>query len=187
MAIRELLKKGGEVPEVVKLVREDPERIREVLEVLEDESSYLRSQATWVLGELGAVNDEVVPSLLKRLEDEDKSVRVDAADALAKIGQGVTEALPVIYKALWSGDELERRTALYAVGRIGPEAKEAVPVLERILSAWVHSNEYHRYLAARALGSIGDEHAVPTLKSVLTDRDANVRKAAKEALDKIQK
>ena len=74
-----------------------------------------------------------------------------------------------------------------AIAEITPAAEVAVPVLIRALKDEWKWERAH-VVAAESLGRIGPaaRSAVPALKEFLKDKDGDVRKAAAEALKKIQ-
>jgi HEAT repeat protein len=87
----------------------------------------------------------------------------------------------VIAASLKEGDG---RTLL-DVAAMGPDATWATPTLSGLLT---HESPKVRTLAARALGSIGPaaSAAKPALESARNDPNAGVKKAANDALKRIQ-
>lgn len=181
-SVRRLLK-NGKVDDVIEEVKQDSKKIQVVLQALEDEDWYVRSNAATVLGSIVPVGPDIIPSLIRALEDKDDNVRTSAGYALAKFGPKAAEAVPNLIKTLGSRVELVRRGALYALEKIGSAAVEAVPALVKVLEG---RDEYHRWLAAKALGNIGPGalKAVPALERAQRDWHKDVRKAAVEALRK---
>ncbi len=66
---------------------------------------------------------------------------------------------------------------------IGPQAHSAVPRLEEAIN---DQSIQVAEIAARALGEIGDPHAVDALTAALNHKSKYVRQAAAEALKKIR-
>jgi HEAT repeat protein len=91
-------------------------------------------------------------------------------------------------KAL-SGPELvpAQKAIVFAFGRIGPDAKEAVPALLAILRE-PDSDEGLRLSVVDTLGRIGPaaREAAPTLKDMMQDPSSQMRRAAKQALEKLE-
>lgn len=97
--------------------------------------------------------------------------------------RGSAQALDIMREAPLT--EREAAARLIALGRWKelPRFKhEAVPILIDLLS-----DEYYvpRVNAARALGQLGDDAAIPHLHAIFSDPDGNVRTAAAEALGAI--
>jgi HEAT repeat protein len=149
-----------------------------MLALLDHPQWMVREQAVIGLGELG--DESVVPALAPLLEDPAEWMRERTADALSKIGGA--EALA----ALW--DELEHRRfqrigyIASALAQFGPE------VLPRLCETAASDDPNKRYWAAVALGSTGDDRAVPTLERLMAEDqgatvfDGRVSVAAKKGL-----
>jgi hypothetical protein len=149
-----------------------------LLGMLEHPQWIAREQAMIGLGVLG--DESVVPALRPLLGDPADWTRQRAADALARIGGD--EALA----ALW--DEFDRRR-YPRIGYIASALALFSPeVLDRLRDAATSDDPDKRYWAAVALGSTGDERAVPVLQKLMdSDRgstvfDGMVSVAAKKAL-----
>jgi HEAT repeat protein len=147
----------------------------------QDADLEVRELATASLGQLGPAAKLSEPALEKALADRELSVRLSAAFALQKIDPENRSYVPVILEALNAG----HGTVFLDVGQLGGEAKWAVPTLFKLLS---HQQTGIRALAARTLGQIGAAagDAEAPLKQSLRDSDPAVRKAAKNALERIQ-
>lgn len=175
---------------------------------LKDTDNKVRISAFWALHyiEPAVASKEVVGPLIEAMGDNNESVQIDAAKALGAIGPAAEEAVPSLIKTLKNKTEGEASHPLFglsllieaarALGEIGPAAKESVPALIKLLEselgdedndAWI-SAEDARCCAAEALGKIGPEakEAVPALVEALKDEDEYVRKAAAEAMEKIE-
>lgn len=88
------------------------------------------------------------------LAHDNPNARQLARDSLIKYG---SESVPHLVEVLEEGKSPEAMTeAAQAIAEIGPDAKEAAPHLRRLLQ---QRNWEGRDLAARALGSIGDDSA----------------------------
>lgn len=149
--------------------------VEALLQVIEDEDEYLRSDAIKVLGEIADAS--AVPALIKRLDDTNFNNQENAAEALAKIGDG-RAARPLV--AMLRDPDKHRQarsaaaTALVALG----DAK-AIPDL---LDALRDRDELSRYLSLKVLRVIGDGRCVPAAIAALRDPESNVRWVAVETL-----
>jgi HEAT repeat protein len=138
----------------------------------------VRGETVTALGRLGDAS--VVPSLRPLLGDQADWLRQRTADALASIGGDAA------LEALWHEFEHRRFPRIgYIASTLALFAPEVVP---RLLAAAESTDPDQRYWAAVALGSTGDDRAVPTLERLMaSDRgvtvfDGEVRAAAKKAL-----
>lgn len=118
--------------------------------------------------------------LLKALRGSDPVVQAQASLLLGSIGR---PAVPVLIEALKDGDRDVRTAAAAALISIGPEARFAVGTLVRALR---DEDYFVRWNSVVALGEIGDKEAVPALMETLADGNIDVRKAAADALEKIE-
>lgn len=146
--------------------------------MLDHPQDIARDQAIVALGVLG--DESVVPALVPLLGDSNSGMRERAAEALGMIGGDAALA------ALW--DEFENRR-YYRIGYIASALSEFAPeIIPRLIEAAASADPDQRYWAAVALGSTGDDRAVPTLERLMaTDRgstvfDGMVSVAAKKGL-----
>ena len=111
-----------------------------------------------------------VRPLIEILQGEDQELRYWAADALGKIGD--TQAVPALIAALRDPYEAVRMSASVALGDL--RSKEAVPALGDLVSGKIPAAKGYtlfnpvdvgaaQWMAAQALGRIGDLRAVPIL------------------------
>jgi len=158
------------------------EAVPALLDLVDAADWNVREQAVRALGRLGdaTVAPEVVPVVARLLGDPNKHTREYAADALAEIGG------PAALAALWA--ELEHRR-FARIGHVASNLARFTPeVLPLLTRAAASPDPDQRYWAAIALGSTGDEAAVPVLEHLMaTDRagtvfDGRVDVAAKKAL-----
>ncbi|GIE50558.1 HEAT repeat domain-containing protein [Actinoplanes nipponensis] len=152
--------------------------VPQLVTLLDHEQWIVRDEAVTALGRLGDAS--VVPSLRPLLGDQADWLRQRTADALARIGGDAA------LEALWS--EFEHRR-FPRIGYIASTLALFMPeVLPRLLAAADSTDPDQRYWAAVALGSTGDDRAVPTLERLMAgDRgatvfDGEVRTAAKKGL-----
>jgi len=117
-----------------------------------------------------------VKGLIKALGyEKDQHVREAAAGALSQIGD--PQAVEPLIAAL--KDKNVRQAAASALVQIG------APAVEPLIAALMDENSSLRWIAARALGQIGDGRAVEPLIAALKDVELVVRGASIEALGKI--
>jgi HEAT repeat protein len=120
-----------------------------------------------------------VPRLTELVRQADPGTRYLAAKALGQIGDEAESAVPALLEALRADDMFLRAGITGALIQIG---YPAVPGLTRAL--FDPSNAVKR-AACKALGKIGSERSVQALIFSLNDRNAGVRKFAREALTRI--
>jgi HEAT repeat protein len=127
-----------------------------------------------------------VAELQTMLQDSDPAIQAQGAFGLSRLGAESAPAVPALIESLQSPDPLVRQHSALALGEIGPEAAQAVQAL---MGALADPEWTVRRQAALALGRLG-ERARPSVGPLrkLQRRDPNslVRKAAQEALGKIE-
>jgi HEAT repeat protein len=159
----------------------DPRVIEQLTTNVADKSLEVRFKSVEALGKAGPAANSSLPYLRIRLQDGDKNVRLRCAFAIQKIDPTDRSFVPVLIAAMQEGDG---RTLL-EVASLGPKAEWAVPTLSGLLS---HESPKVRTLAAKALGNIGPRAsaAKPNLEAARNDSNAGVKKAATEALARMQ-
>jgi HEAT repeat protein len=173
---------GDAVPALAKVLLEDPDR-------------EVRHQAAQALMKMGPASREAVPALAEALSDEEPAVRMNAAIALFRLRAEARPAIPALIKALNDPDNQTnlgtftftiQDLAARALGRATGGSAEAVPALTAALDTG--GSEGMRLAALSGLDEIGPEarSAVPRLRILLTDKSAEVRRAAAEALRAIE-
>jgi HEAT repeat protein len=152
--------------------------VPQLVELLGHPQWIVRGESVTALGRLGDAS--VVPALRPLLGDRADWLRQRTADALATIGGEAA------MEALWHEFENRRFPRIgYLASTLALFTPEVVP---RLLTAAGSTDPDQRYWAAVALGSTGDERAVPTLERLMADDrgvtvfDGEVRAAAKKAL-----
>lgn len=116
-----------------------------------------------------------------------KLVELLAVDANGVNGQVytiVTElgagAVPALLNKVNSADKVQREHVIAALGSL--RAQEAIAPIAQVLG---DKSLGRRYVAAWALGEIGEAAGIPALLSALNDADTEVRKYATRALIKL--
>jgi HEAT repeat protein len=152
--------------------------VPQLITLLDHEQWIVRAETVDALGRLGDAS--VVPSLRPLLGDEADWLRRRTADALARIGGDAA------LEALWHEFEHRRFSRIgYLASTLALFTPEVLP---RLLAAAGSADPDQRYWAAVALGSTGDDRAVPALERLMAeDRgvtvfDGEVRTAAKKGL-----
>ncbi|MBI3650744.1 MAG: HEAT repeat domain-containing protein [Acidobacteria bacterium] len=117
-----------------------------------------------------------VRPLIEILQGEDQELRYWAADALGKIGD--PQAAPALIAAVRDPYEAVRMSASVALGDL--QSKEAVQVLGELVSGKIPVGKGYalfapndvgaaQWMAAQALGRIGDVRAVPVLAATVVE------------------
>lgn len=118
-----------------------------------------RKQAVEVLA--GTSDASLIPAFVQRLSDTDDDVRHAARVALEGFGSAAVEPLVQVLQArAWEPAE----QAAQALGHIGGAAAAAA-----LSAALTHGSAWVRSAAARALGDMRSETAVPALVQALDD------------------
>lgn len=152
-----------------------------LIELFKDEDSDVRWEAARALISIGA---PVVPALIEALKDECCIVRLYA---VATLGNIRLPAVSPFIEALSDICTDVRLEAAFVLDRFGVSAAQAIPALS---SALADEDKILRRTAAEVLGKIGKESfpALPFLEEMRdNDPDPDCRKAAGEAVEKIEK
>ncbi len=130
------------------------------------------------IGKIGAIQENVVPNILNRMEE------VAAGNAIVREGsRSHRMGREAIQAYMEKGFE--------ALARFGPKSAPATSYLVRLISApgW-QKNKAYALGALKVLGAMGAAaggEALQTIKTnCLTASDPDIRRAAEEALEKIQ-
>lgn len=127
---------------------------------------------------------KAIPGLLKKLQSPDMYDRELAVNLLAELGADAAEAVPALVEKLKSDPRnTVRYSAATALGRIGPGARGAVPDLIKALQKDTGGGVQRE--AATALGLLGEPSALPALKVASIHADIDVRRAAGEAIKRL--
>ncbi len=154
---------------------------------LDDNYLTVRSRVVQALARYGKNAESAVPKLLTMLREEgDESIR----SSLIYTIQGIdsrSDAVVVEFIKLLD----DPRVGSSIVGHLyqfGPKAAPAVPKLIKMVEEDGGADQYKRRYAVRALGAIGApaSAAINVLTLALDDQDSEVRRYAREALEKIQ-
>lgn len=160
---------------------DDPAIVNTLISIVKnkEEKSYLRESAAKVLGYLK--KSEAVSDLIDSLYDSHGGVASNVAQALGNIGG--EEAYKALIEALNKTEVTTnvRQAAAISLGKLGYE--QAVPILINFLE---RGEEIIRQAAATSLGYFKDFESLNALKRACKDRERNVERAAKSALNRRQ-
>jgi HEAT repeat protein len=151
-----------------------------------------------------------VLGLMHQLQDQNVEVRRRAAASLLNMGRDATPAIEALGGAVADKDREVRRLAIRALGQLGPESTSSLPLLNQSLTDQELSVRLAAAMAIQeldpaekkhtailidamkkgeggtivAVGKFGDRAAwaVPTLRSLLQDHRAGIRRIAADAL-----
>ncbi len=155
-----------------------------LVRLLSHENKELRLTAAVALAKVDPEGgpQKAVPVLVPLLKDEDLDLQSLAISGLGGIGKRAGTAAAPLGELVH--DEEVGSEAIYALGKMGePGVSIVLRILEQDKAAWS--------LRYDAVGSLADaevrsERVTQALRKALNDGNVNVRKAAAEALNKIQ-
>jgi HEAT repeat protein len=153
--------------------------------VLNDDDPDVRFEAARALVRIGAETDAVVPVLLELLNDAgiQPLIRAVIADVLGSLPEAADQTVPLLQQMLHDERTEVRESATASLGRFGAKSRPAVPDLVELLD---DEEPFVRENAALALGLIGDQQAVPALRTAMQDEDEGVKTTAAEAIQRLQ-
>src|SRR5262249_22798504 len=181
-----------------------------LIKALNDKDKFIRWGAIRILGRFAPGNaKEVVPALVPLVGTPDGDVARALAGLLSKYGEEASPTVPALTKAIFAGEPEARIAYLLALPSVGTAGADAIPAIRELLrpdpkggriapsrspraSAPTGPPKYDdpgvRTAAAEALGRFGKlaASAEPELRQALNDEDANVRRAASDALLRIR-
>lgn len=149
-----------------------------LIRAIRDQDVAIRKLAMRAMVEIGPEGKRAVPALTQAIHDPDLIVRKSALFSLRSIGPDARAAIPAVTGILQSDDLEAGNVAALALGRIGPDAESVIPLLKAAVD-----NPSLRWSAILGLASIG-EKAAPVLKELLHHSRFDVRRVARELLEK---
>jgi len=156
----------------------------EKLDSFEDQHITTQTAILRALGSIGPRAKAALPTLKKLMLDKDQYQRMKVAYAVARIESGNKFAFSLLLTSL--KDRRHERNAAQMLGSMGPEAKAAVPSLLEALNDFTRLGRFREYIFD-ALGDIGSEDALPTLRLWLNDFEQHNREAVALAIYKIER
>jgi len=169
-----------------------PQAARPLLETLRrDKIQEVRDAAAVALGETGdaAAIDALTQILQRRPRAEEEFFRRAAARSIGQIAQIIqTNENQTITPENFLPDQLkETIKPIYKnLAAAFPPFRAALPVLIQALENPREFDDVKRE-AAFALGTIGDESAIPILRASANDKDYYLAEISREALEKLSK
>jgi HEAT repeat protein len=171
---------------------------------LRDPDRFVRWAAVRALGRLAPRSpDLVVPAIIPLLNDGDLDVEIAAASSLERFGPASKPAVAALGDRASRGDSDLRVAVMKALEAIGTDAAPALPSVARNLIARTREEREKdigpdagawpaprtRVAAAETLGHFGklSISTLPALRQALSDLDPEVRRAASEAILKIDR
>ena len=161
----------------------DPRAVEPLIALLKkpyDLDGWMGPEAIEALGNLKS--PLAVEPLIAALQDksaDDEYVRARAAEALGNIND--YRAVPALFAALGDGNKYVHRRSCWALMYMTDP--RSTP---HFIAALKSANWEARSVAAHVLGNLGNASAIEPLKQRLKDKDENVRRAAKQALERLQ-
>jgi HEAT repeat protein len=149
-----------------------------------DTNASVRQSAVGSLAAIGRKPELVLPVLITASHDPDDTVRLQAATGLGNFGKQEKSAITPLIKLLKDPEPNVRRLAILKLGKLAEDRDLVVPPLIRQLK---DKDVYVRWTVVTVLGDLGDGRAFESLKKARQDTDPTVRKAALEALTKLDR
>lgn len=168
--------KSGEKIIMINKLPRTLESVDALADLLEDESHIVRFAAAEKLAEFDEIS---IKRLIRILEEGKGPIRRYATFALKKIGDPtITD---YFIRALKDEDWGVRKFAARALGEVGDDK-----AVEPLIMALEDEDWGVRLAAVRSLGDLKDERAVEPIKKARRKGDKEFKKAANQALRKIQ-
>lgn len=172
------------------IVENDPElRVEATVvfqELLHDEDPKMRATAAFYLGRASPTNINLSLSIIPCLHDTDNLVRKSAVHGLMFFHPKDDRVILALMKVLRFDSDYEVRGAAFAVLLVCSD--ECKPGIDELIDMLGDRDPESRSHAAWILGSMGRDgrQAVPQLRKALDDDVEWVRRAASEALNRIE-
>lgn len=163
----------------------DRRAVPSLIEALNNERDEAVRQL--IIESLGQLRDRrAVDVLIQATRHFNFRVRHKAILALRRIGD--RRAIPAFKQAVSATELSMIISAIKSLGELGGdnEVTFLISHLDNITSEETEKNKAIRKALIRAIGSIGNEKAIPILNAALSDDDQYISKFASEALEKIQ-
>jgi HEAT repeat protein len=189
--------------------------VPDLVTALSDDTADVRAAAALAIHFSDAQDPNLAASLRPRLADPDARVRVAIAATLMRLDSlAAAEALPILSHGLMHPEEQYSNLAGWSLAELGAAAAPALPALRAAIfsrdppnegaldvlaklgdlgvpvlaEALSHAQPSTRQTAAYFLGTLGAtaRPAVPALEAARHDPEERVRRAATEALQRIE-
>jgi HEAT repeat protein len=173
-----------------------PGVIAAIMGVLKKEATSVweqstRSDAVRALGNLGATDPRVVPTLRDALSDPNQGIVTEAILALRKLGPPARDVFPQLAEIAKDQKQTPyiRSQALETLRQLGLEAADPL-VISTLISLMQSQEAEVRLAALRQLGALGSaaRAAIPELQKILSDpsETEEVKKTVRTSLTHIQ-
>ncbi len=161
----------------------DTQAVEPLIEALNDKEPWVRRKAVFALADLG--DARAAQGIVQALSDTHPDVMDAANRSLEHLGETDLSRAVVdpLIGMLVNDRAVIRVRAVQNLGLIG-DPRAVAPLAEIVLK---DPERGIRRTAAVALGAIGGEHAVQSLRAAAGDDDSDVRRAAAESLRKLGK
>lgn len=152
-----------------------------LIECLDDDSPYLKSEVAWALGEIG--DERAAEPLINMLDEEYEFTVTNSAEALNKLGISADE---ILIENLDDRDVTVRKNSIYALSSVGGQNTHSV--LLEIAEDRTEDKDVRR-AAISALGRSEDHDMIDPLTDIMEDENEkkDVRTAVPRALLNIDK
>lgn len=181
--------------------------VEPLVNILEDRTSRVRTDAIRALRWLTPASSRVVDSLIATLRDPDKHVRYEAAQTLVSLYVKDVRVVKTLLEGLKNDDKYARQNAINSLRNLGELITEPISAflregdreiqyevagllvglswdrLDVVLMAW------HRVVNVRdcrAVVSLGDAAVEPLIATLLYSDDSRLRRDAVEALGELK-
>jgi len=160
-------------------LNERRETIKILLELLQDRKAYMRINAAFALGEIGAVEEDAVGGLVAALGDRNDYVRSEAAVALGRVK--ASGAAPKLLELAQGDNPFVALDAVVALNRIDYQKYRHL-IFDKLL---VHKKPKFRRIVARGIRFLAeqkDQTALPFLLAYLRADDSGSHAATLQLL-----
>jgi len=152
----------------------------EILKLISDQSLQVRTEAIKALLARNVVKSTT--NLLQLLKDSNENIRIESWNALAEMGSE-KEISPMIAAWIQSKNSKEINVAEEAVVKVFRKIKsKSLPTSEIVTAINTVDDKDLKISLIHALGRIGENDTLPTLKDFLKSSDPDIRTAAIRAL-----
>lgn len=151
-----------------------------ILDALATAEPALKAELVRAIGERNITGG--IETLLTTAKDENRKVRTESFKVLKTVA-GPDDLPALVDLAMNLAAESDRREAEKTVAAVAHKIEEVDKQAAPVLAAWPNVKDPEdRASLLRILGRIGDNTALPTLRTALADENGDVRDAAVRAL-----
>ena len=154
----------------------DEDAVENILDLLDDENSYVVEASLKSLGKLGDVS--VVDELSEKLDDREASIRIASAEALGEIGE--EDAVDQLLGRLEVEDNPR---VLWSISDALSECDEGSA--DRLKEKMEEQVDERKYALAVAMGKLGDKKCIASLLDGLKDNRWKIRQKSVEGFENL--